>query len=58
MLSINLTYQPDAAMKTEIPHDTQKRECVGEARMICFIWSFSPMPLRAENVLNGCSPPY
>lgn len=24
MLSINLTYQSDAAMKTEIPHDTQK----------------------------------
>ncbi len=30
MLSINLTYQPDAAMKTEIPHDTQKESAWGK----------------------------
>ena len=30
MLSISLTYQPDAAMKTEIPHDTQEGSAWGK----------------------------
>lgn len=30
MLSINLTYQSDAAIETEIPHDTQEGSAWGK----------------------------